>query len=398
MREASGKSVCRRSRRRLSARTEHQRDRRREVGRRRALHVGRGDGLHRGTIPLRVVGAHRFHLVERQIPREAFARAAVHRVAADEIAPGAGELRVWDRLALDALDLGQQRLLGLGRGLGRRAQIEHDHAGLLHGLVEGRRGVRERALVTQLDEQSACHAAAEHAREDFDRRVVAVVERRREPAHEDLRLLRGLIDHAAPRRRDRRRTRAVEHRRAAGRHRAEETLRLGEHVVHGHLPAHGQHDAIGAIEGAIAADDRGVVEARERGGRAESRQRVRMRPVDERIELVEGVRGRVVVPALQAGQHEVALAIDLLRRELRLQRQLRREPQQLAPEAGERGGADLRIVRLGRGADLSAERGHRVRELGAAAPRGALHHHRVGEVRQPGRLGRLPARPHPNQQ
>src|SRR5438128_7225737 len=27
--------------------------------------------------------------------------------------------------------------------------------------------------------------------------------------------------------------------RAAGRHRAEETLRLGEHVVHGHLPAHG---------------------------------------------------------------------------------------------------------------------------------------------------------------
>jgi len=123
-----------------------------------------------------------------------------------------------------------------------------------------------------------------------------------------------------------------------------------------------------------------------------------MPAVQQSVELVEGARGGVVAATLEAREQEVALAVDLLGRQLRLERQLGGEPEQLAPEARQRRGADLRVIRLAGGAELAAQPGHRLRQVGAAAPGRALHHHRVDEVREPGGLGRLPARAHPDQQ
>ena len=90
-----------------------------------------------------------------------------------------------------------------------------------------------------------------------------------------------------------------------------------------HLAAHREHHPLGPVEGAVAGHDRGVVDARERLARAEAwaaRRGGRRRA--PRRSSSKARDDAIVAPALHAAQEPVALAIDLLRRQLGLQRQL----------------------------------------------------------------------------
>jgi len=141
-----------------------------------------------------------------------------------------------------------------------------------------------------------------------------------------------------------------------------------------------------------------VVDARQGLRRAEPRDRIWVRAVERRVELVERARRGVVAALLDPAHEPVTLAVDFSGGELRLERQLGGEPEQLAPEARQRRRADLGVVHVALRAELAAKARDRLRELRPAAPGGAPDHYRVHEVRDPG-VGRiLPPRAHLDEQ
>src|SRR3990167_1871654 len=135
-----------------------------------------------------------------------------------------------------------------------------------------------------------------------------------------------------------------------------------------------------------------VVEALERLAGAEDGQRVRVRPVERGVELVEGARRGAVAALLDPAQEPVALRADLVRRQPGLEGQLGGQGEQLAPEPREPRGADLRVGDVAGRAQPAAQPGDRLRELGTAVPGRPLDHHGVEEVRDPGGIPPLPAR------
>ncbi len=224
-----------------------------------------------------------------------------------------------------------------------------------------------------------------------------MIERGRQAADEELRLLGRRLDHDATAGGTGCRQRRLGRQRGT-RHRAEQAARLGGHLGRRDLAADRQRHALRTIERAIPGYERPVIDAAQGLPRTEARQRVGMRAIDRGVELVERAGRRVVAAALQTREQPVALAIDLLRREPGLQRQLGGELQQLPPEARQRGGLDAGVVDVAGRADLAAEPGHRLGQLAAAPLRRPLHHHGVGEVRDAGVVARLPARSHADQQ
>ena len=129
-----------------------------------ALHVGGGHRFHRAPVALGVVEAHALDLVEGQVPGEPLVGATVHRVAAEQVALGPRQLvgaaparreRARPRAAAPPRPARRCRARCRGRGRARPARARDRR----------RRGrVGERALVAQLDEEAAGHAATQDGR------------------------------------------------------------------------------------------------------------------------------------------------------------------------------------------------------------------------------------------
>src|SRR3989454_1561198 len=188
-----------------------------------------------------------------------------------------------------------------------------------------------------------------------------MIERGREGPHQDLGLLSRHLDLNPLGGRDRCRNRRIGGR-AASRHAAEKAPGLAEDLGRRDLAADGEHHPFRSVARAVGRGDRGVVDARERLGRAQDGQRVRMRTVEGGVERVDGARRRVVTSLLDAAQQPLPFPVHLVGPELRLERELRHEAEHVAPEARERRRTHLRVVHVARRADLAAQRRDRDRK------------------------------------
>src|SRR3989442_11723832 len=117
-----------------------------EVAPRDAQQILSRHGPDGAAVALGKILADPLHLVERHVPRQSRAGAAVHRIVAEQIALRAAQLSGAHRLRAYTLDLGPERRLGAVRILGGRTQVEDQRTRLPDGGQDGAGGYHDAPL------------------------------------------------------------------------------------------------------------------------------------------------------------------------------------------------------------------------------------------------------------
>ena len=170
---------------------------------------------------------------------------------------------------------------------------------------------------------------------------------------------------------------------------AERTLGARKRLLVRDVADDGEDGVVGAEPGLVEGDEVVARDARNRLWRARVRTAVGMEPVDQAIEHHPGEVVRVVVTDLQARQDLLPLPFDLLGRERRVAREVRHHVEAERDAVLHHHRVDEREIAAGAGADQTADRIDRGRDLLGIPRRRALVEERRDERRDTRLVGRV---------
>ena len=233
-------------------------------------------------------------------------------------------------LALQAPELVHhqpQRFAGHFRA---RVGVGNDVARVLEGIDVRRRAIGQPAIRAQHTVQPVAAFTAEDVDREIERQVVLVPARKAHVADADLGLHRArpIDDHDTPCRRGR--IDGLGHGRLGFAPLAERPFGAGKRLFVADVPDDGENRVVGAEPGLVERDEIVPGDARDRIRSARVRAAVGMESVDQPVEHHPGDVVRVLVADLEPRQDLLTLSLELLRRELRVSRQVRHH---VEPEA-----------------------------------------------------------------
>ena len=273
--------------------------------------------------------------------------------------------------------------------LGRAARADPEQARVAVALLEGRDLVGQPAFLADALEQARRHSAAEQRVEHREGVTALVAHRQARRAEQHVGLL-GVVDDRVDRGRE---ARPFRHRprRAAGERREGLTGQAHDLVVvdvAGHRDEHRR----GRVARVAPGHQLVALDRAHRVGVAHGRVgQVRTAPQRAREALVDDV-ARVVVVHLDLFEHDFLLFAQIGRGEHGVLQHVAQHVDRQREMAVDDVGVEARRLLIRHGVELAADGVHLLGDLARRAPRGALEHHVLEQVREPAPLGRLGGR------